>query len=121
MCPCPYQEQRPRPAQIDSGNDRVSLCFGTVHNGWLALEEARAFRPDVALLDIGMPGMSGYQVARRLREQPELRGMVLVALTGCGQEEDRRRSHEAGFDYHLTKPADRAALEKWLASLDGSR
>jgi signal transduction histidine kinase len=87
------------------------------HDGRSALEEAGAFRPDFALVDIGMPGMSGYEVAQRLRERPELRGVVLIALTGWGQEEDYRRSYEAGFHHHLTKPTDLAALKKLLTSL----
>jgi signal transduction histidine kinase len=87
------------------------------HDGRAALEEAGAFRPNLALLDIGLPGMSGYEVAQRLQERPELRGMVLIALTGWGQEEDYRRSYEAGFHHHLTKPADLAALKKLLTSL----
>ena len=64
------------------------------------------FRPDVVLLDIGLPGMDGYEVARRLRAAARVGEVVLVALTGYGQEEDRRRSREAGFDRHLVKPVD---------------
>jgi CheY-like chemotaxis protein len=67
------------------------------------------------LLDIGMPGMDGYEVARRFREQPELKGSLLAALTGYGQEEDRRRSQDAGFDEHLVKPIEPVALERLLA------
>ncbi|WP_208278947.1 hybrid sensor histidine kinase/response regulator [Massilia oculi] len=74
------------------------------HDGHGALEAARAFRPRVAFLDIGMPGMSGYDTARAMRAMEELDGIVLVALTGWGAESDRRRSSEAGFDHHLTKP-----------------
>jgi len=74
------------------------------HDGHAALEAARAFRPRVAFLDIGMPGMSGYDTARAMRAMEELDGIVLVALTGWGAESDRRRSSEAGFDHHLTKP-----------------
>jgi CheY-like chemotaxis protein len=75
------------------------------------------FRPDVVLLDIGMPGMDGNEVARRIRQQPQFAGTRLVALTGWGQDEDRRRTHESGFDHHLTKPVDIAALQALLASL----
>jgi PAS domain S-box-containing protein len=89
----------------------------TAYDGAGGLEVVRTFRPDVALLDIGMPGMNGYELARRLRAQDDLRGMILVAVTGWGQEEDRLRSREAGFDLHLTKPADLAALEGLLSSL----
>jgi CheY-like chemotaxis protein/two-component sensor histidine kinase len=87
------------------------------HDGHGALEAAQAYRPDVVLLDIGLPGLNGFEVARRFRQLPELRDVFLVALTGWGQEEDRRRGQEAGFDHHLTKPADPAAIEKLLASL----
>ena len=80
------------------------------------MEAAATFRPDVILLDIGLPELNGYDVARRIREQPWGKSMVLVALTGWGQEEDRRRSQEAGFNHHLTKPVDPAALKKLLAS-----
>ena len=75
------------------------------HDGLAALETAVDFRPEVVLLDIGLPGMSGYDVARKLRQRPELADTVLVALTGYGQEQDRRLSSEAGFDDHLVKPA----------------
>jgi signal transduction histidine kinase len=82
-----------------------------------ALETAERFRPDVALLDIGMPRANGYEVARHIRGQPWGRGMVLIALTGWGQESDRRRSHEAGFDSHLTKPVDPHVLDELLAKV----
>ncbi|HKI37080.1 MAG TPA: response regulator [Gemmataceae bacterium] len=87
----------------------------TANDGPAALREAAAARPDVVLLDIGMPGMSGYEVARELRRTPGLSAALLVAMTGWGQEEDRRRSLEAGFDRHLVKPVDLAALEQILA------
>jgi signal transduction histidine kinase len=81
-------------------------------DAWLSAER---HRPDVALLDIGMPCANGYEVARRIRGEPWGRKMVLVALTGWGQESDRRRSHEAGFDSHLTKPVDPQVLDELLA------
>jgi PAS domain S-box-containing protein len=84
------------------------------HDGLAALEAAQASPPDLAILDIGMPGMDGYELARRLRQKPGLGKLVLVALTGWGQAEDRRRSQEAGFNQHLTKPADPAALDRLL-------
>jgi PAS domain S-box-containing protein len=84
------------------------------HDGAEALEAAERHRPDVVLLDIGLPGMSGYEVGRRMRHQPWGRGIMLIALTGWGQPEDRRRSHEAGFDAHLVKPVDHAALMSLL-------
>jgi PAS domain S-box-containing protein len=91
-----------------------------VYDGLTAVETAATFQPDVVLLDIGLPGLNGYDVANRIREQAWGRKMVLVALTGWGQEEDRRRSREAGFDHHLTKPVDPVALKKLLARLSGS-
>ena len=78
----------------------------TAYDGLEAVEAAATFRPDVILLDIGLPKLNGYEVARKIREQPWGKNMVLVALTGWGQEEDRRRSQEAGFNHHLTKPVD---------------
>jgi signal transduction histidine kinase len=86
-------------------------------NGALALESAERNLPDVALLDIGMPKLDGYEVARRIRAQPWGRGMTLVALTGWGQDSDRRRSGEAGFDSHLVKPLDLDKLTDLLGRL----
>ncbi len=85
------------------------------HDGLAALTTAEVFQPQVVLLDIGLPGMDGYEVARRLRENPLLEHMLLVALTGYGSEKDRLQSEKAGIDYHLVKPADPWALEKMLA------
>lgn len=79
-----------------------------------ALESARTQPPGVVLLDIGMPEMDGYEVARRLREQPESRTAMLVAITGYGEEEDRERAREAGFDYHMIKPVDPNDLHSLL-------
>jgi CheY-like chemotaxis protein len=81
------------------------------------VRSAAGLRPDVIFLDIGLPGMDGYQVAERVRRREELAGTVLVALTGYGQEEDRRRSREAGFDYHLVKPADPQKVQELLGML----
>jgi signal transduction histidine kinase len=89
----------------------------TARDGQEAVAAAAWFRPDVALLDIGMPRLNGYEAARSIREHPGGGQVVLVAVTGWGQEEDRRRAAEAGFDHHLTKPADPADLERLLASL----
>ncbi|HUS24771.1 MAG TPA: response regulator [Candidatus Binatia bacterium] len=86
------------------------------HSGAEALQMAERARPDLVLLDLGMPGMSGYEVARRLREQPWGRELMLVAQTGWGQDQDRRRTREAGFDEHLTKPVDHATLIRLMAS-----
>jgi CheY-like chemotaxis protein len=91
----------------------------TAHDGLEALEVAEAFRPDVIVLDIGLPKLNGYDACRRIRERPWGRGVVIVAATGWGQEEDVRRSKEAGFDHPLVKPVDQAALEAILAGLRG--
>jgi two-component system CheB/CheR fusion protein len=80
-----------------------------------ALEAAEEYQPEIALLDIGLPGMDGYEVARQLRQRPQFQQTVLVAVTGYGQEEDRRRSEDAGFDHHLTKPVAPEALQQILA------
>jgi PAS domain S-box-containing protein len=93
------------------------------HDGPSALEISKSYQPGVIFLDIGMPGMDGYEVARRIRQHPGLEKVVLAALTGWGQEEDRRRTAEAGFDYHLVKPPEPKAVESLLAELkrpDGS-
>jgi CheY-like chemotaxis protein len=78
-----------------------------------ALAAVRAQRPELVFLDIGMPGMDGYEVARQLRAEFDS-SLILIALTGWGTDQDRERSREAGFDYHLTKPVDLAALESML-------
>jgi len=87
------------------------------HDGPSALDAADALRPEIALLDIGLPGMDGYDVCRRIRERAWGRGMILVALTGWGQEEDRSRTRAAGFDAHLVKPVNYADLMALLGSL----
>jgi PAS domain S-box-containing protein len=86
----------------------------TAHDGNQALEIAAAFRPDVLLLDIGMPGLNGYDLARRVRESPWGRSAMVIAVTGWGQDQDRERSRQAGFDHHLVKPVEMATLEKLL-------
>lgn len=88
----------------------------TVHDGLRAVEESESFRPDVALLDIGMPGLDGYEAARVIRAKPWGAGVLLIALTGWGDDDDRRRSREAGFDRHLLKPIDIAHLREALAA-----
>jgi signal transduction histidine kinase len=86
-------------------------------DGLSALATAETYRPDVVLLDIGMPGMDGYELARRLRGRPGWKSVRLVAVTGYGQEEDRRRSQEAGCDYHFVKPVEPEAIQELLAQL----
>jgi CheY-like chemotaxis protein len=87
-----------------------------VHEGLAALEEARVFRPEIVVLDIGLPDIDGYQVAELLRQEAGLEGMLLIALTGYGQDEDRQRCYDAGFDEHLIKPVDPASLEALLST-----
>ena len=91
----------------------------TAYDGLEALEAAEAFRPDLVLLDIGLPELNGYEVARKIREQPWGQTIVLMALTGWGQEEDRRKSRDAGFNGHMVKPVEYATLLKVIESLQG--
>lgn len=86
----------------------------TAYDGYEALTAANEFKPTFILLDIGMPGMSGYEVAMKLREDGTLPSLVLVAMTGFGQEQDRRRSQEAGIDHHLVKPVSPDSLRAIL-------
>jgi CheY-like chemotaxis protein len=87
-----------------------------VNSAQAALQFAESFKPDVVLLDIGLPEMDGYEVASRLRKLTELNGVRLIALTGYGQCEDRERAKAVGFDDHLVKPVEFQALERALAS-----
>jgi len=89
----------------------------TVHDGLAAVEAAATLKPDVILLDIGLPKLNGFEACRKIREQPSSKHIVIVALTGWGQDEDRRRSQQAGFSGHLVKPADYAVLTKLLDEL----
>ncbi|HEX2239493.1 MAG TPA: response regulator [Gammaproteobacteria bacterium] len=106
-------------AAADTLAELLSL-FGNevqvVHDGQAALKTFSAWRPDVILLDIGMPGMDGYEVARRVREQTASGKVMLIALTGWGQEKDRKLAREAGFDHHLLKPVDLQALQALMAA-----
>jgi CheY-like chemotaxis protein len=86
----------------------------SAHSGPEALSVAAAFRPDVVLLDIGLPGFDGCHTARELRQRPGGSGLMLAALTGWSSDEDRRRTREAGFDRHLTKPVDPADIDDLL-------
>ncbi len=87
------------------------------HDGPSALELANSYGPELVLLDIGMPGMDGYEVARRIRQQPGFEQVILAALTGWGQDADRQRTAEAGFDHHLVKPVEPTVLQNLLAQL----
>jgi CheY-like chemotaxis protein len=92
----------------------------TVHNGPDALEAAHSFQPGVIFLDIGLPGMSGYEVAQQLGSDSNMNGLILVALTGWGSEEDRQRAQSVGFDYHLTKPVGMEKLQSLLIEIDAN-
>jgi signal transduction histidine kinase len=93
----------------------------TAHDGRRAVELACEFRPQVVVLDLGLPELDGYEVARRLRQSEEVRGAMLVALSGYGQQEHRRRSSEAGFDHHFVKPVDFGALQRILLEAHHTR
>jgi PAS domain S-box-containing protein len=107
-------------ADAATGLSRLLKLLGhevrTVNDGHEAIAVATRFEPDVVLLDIGLPGMDGYQVARVLRQQPVCKDSVLIAVTGYGQDDDRRKGREAGFDFHLVKPIDHDALLALLSA-----
>ena len=108
---------------VDAAQSLAMLLEMTGHDtrlaydGPAAVQAAIDYHPDVVLLDIGLPGLDGYKVAQRIRQQAELKNVVLVALTGYGQDSDRQRSQDAGFDHHLVKPADYNDIEKILLSV----
>ena len=93
------------------------MRFRSLQDGMEAFEGAEKFRPDVVVLDIAMPKLNGYEVARKIREQSWGEDMVLIALTGWGQKQDRQRTQEAGFDAHLTKPVNYEAIMEILVKL----
>jgi CheY-like chemotaxis protein len=96
----------------------------TTHDGSQALAVVADFRPDIVILDIGLPGMSGFELAQALRARSETKEALLIALTGYGSDEDQQRSRDAGFDHHLVKPVQFDALEALIAqsfSGQGSR
>jgi CheY-like chemotaxis protein len=95
-----------------SGNETAMA-----HDGQAAVAAVESFRPDVVLMDISLPKLDGHDAARRIREEPWGKDVVLVALTGWGQEEDRRKSRDAGFDEHMVKPVDYDALMRFLHSV----
>ncbi len=98
-----------------SGHD-----VATAYDGAAGLAAVDSHRPDVVLMDIGLPKVNGYDVARKIRQSNPQRRIVLVAVTGWGQDEDRRRSQQAGFDHHLVKPVDPASLDRIFALTDYS-
>jgi CheY-like chemotaxis protein len=97
--------------------ESMGFIAQAVDSGAEALAALPDYQPNVILMDIGMPGMSGYEVARRIREQPQYDHIKLVALTGWGQEKDRLLSQESGFDHHLTKPVDFKVLKGLITSM----
>jgi CheY-like chemotaxis protein len=99
--------------------ERRGCAVRVVHDGQAAVDQAIADRPDVLLLDLGMPGLDGFAVARKLRDDSNLRHVRIVALTGHGLESFRRRTAEAGFDAHLVKPVDPATLTEVLRRTAG--
>ncbi len=124
--------ERPRRVLVVDDNvdacESIALILGLVgyeakcvHDGRSVLQVALDWRPDAIVLDIGLPGLSGYEVARQLRAHEELRGVLLVAMTGYGQQADRKRAQEAGFDRHATKPVDPQQLQDMLAEGLASR
>jgi CheY-like chemotaxis protein len=88
--------------------------IAVAYDGPAAVDCAETFRPAVVLLDLGLPGLDGYEVARRIRARPDGKDVTLIAATGWGAVDDRRRSREAGFDHHMVKPIDLDELEKIL-------
>ena len=96
---------------------RMGHDVSTAYDGIEAVQAAAAYRSDIVLLDIGLPKMNGYEAAREIRRQPGGNNITLIALTGWGQEEDKRRAAEAGFDHHITKPVDVRALGRLLESV----
>ena len=123
----PGGPRRKRSARILIVDDNVDLARGLArllqihghevqiaHDGLSGLDKARESKPEVVLLDIGLPGMDGYQVAARLRRDEAVMGATLIAISGYGQDEDRRLAREAGFDHHLVKPIDSDDLIKIL-------
>jgi CheY-like chemotaxis protein len=101
--------------------NRLGADVKIAYDGQSALEALRTYRPSVVILDLGMPGLDGHEVAQRVRRDPDFCDLPLIALTGWGQEENRRRTREAGFDHHLVKPVDLEALRTVLASLGSQK
>ena len=123
----PYRALRSRVVIVDDNRDAaiaMSMLIDQLggstriaHDAEGGLAAIEAFEPDIVFLDIGMPGVDGYEACRRIRQHPWLRHLVVVAVTGWGQAQDKQRALDAGFDAHLTKPVDPTALADVLASL----
>lgn len=141
----PSADPQSRPADLESGTgavggrrllivddnrdaaDSLALLLGleghevrVAYAGRPAIEVAHEFKPELAILDLGLPDLSGYDVARLLRQDPALARIELIALTGWGQEEHRKRALEAGFDHHVTKPVDLEQLARLLGKRSAS-
>jgi CheY-like chemotaxis protein len=123
----PADETRPLRVLVVDDNINVAEALGMqlemlghephlVHTGTATMDAVRALRPDVVLLDLGLPGMNGYEVAQKLRQDSATNKLTLIAISGYGQEEDLARSRAAGFDRHLVKPASADALQSALAT-----
>jgi CheY-like chemotaxis protein len=120
----PEDSSRQRVLIVDDNEDLVTMLraalehlgyvVGVAHDGATAVAQAERFQPTTVLLDIGLPVMDGYEVARRLRAQPNGPLLKLLAVTGYGQESDRRRTRDAGFDHHIVKPIDLHHLEQLI-------
>jgi CheY-like chemotaxis protein len=108
---------------VDSAQSLAMLLEVSGHLAWMAhdgaaaLDAAREYRPQVVFLDIGLPKIDGYEVAKRLRDDPAIRDIVIVAMTGYGQAADRERARAVGFDHHLVKPVDYANVERVLKGI----
>jgi len=128
--PVPIVASPHRPLKVLAVDDNVDAAQGVAmllrafghearvaHDGASAMQAALEFVPEVVLLDIGLPVTNGYQVAKWIRQEPGLKDVVLVAVTGYGQESDLKRSRESGFDHHLVKPVDFAKIESILLAV----
>ena len=123
----PHSKPRRRVLAVDDNLDSVASLqmmlrimghdVRVAHDGAEAVEVAAEFEPELILLDIGLPRLNGYEAARQIRKLPRGDQSVIVAVTGWGQEEDRRRSSEAGFDHHIVKPVEPSAIEAILSRM----
>ncbi len=116
-CGCWWWMTRRYGDDLGNASERIRHAVRMAYDGTSVVEAALDYRPNVVLLDIGLPGLNGYEVAKQLRQQPALQNTVLVAMTGYGQESDRQRSKDAGFDHHLVKPGDFGKVLQILATI----